>query len=1217
MFNPRFRSALGKALVLCLCAFYSFSPVATVFAQKTSKSATTSAGKSAPASTTKAPSRAVQQAADSSQAVTGSPWTGNVGTQETTSQIMTRESATRRLTIEPEFAEIEKIQPNRQALRQNPSSENSSQFPALQRPSTPSEPLAPQTPGTSFTAATLADANAFPPDSMGAVGPTQYLLCINGRIRVFDKTTGTLGSLNTSTNTFFQSVRNGSGTSDPRVRFDRLSNRWFVLIITVSTPNRVLLAVSDTATITATTVWTFFFFQQNLVSPPGDNNCLSDYPTLGIDANALYIGVNQFCGSPLTYNGTAAFVVRKSSVLSSGPIVVTAFRNLTGTPSGPGLYTPQGVDNYDPTATEGYFVGVDNASFGTLVVRRVIDPGGTPSLSANSFLTVPATAFPLTVRHQGNLNGTNGQLDGLDDRLFAAHLRNGRLWTAQNIGVDNTGVANGGTRTRNAARWYEISNLNNPAPTLVQAGTLYTSTITNTFDERNYWIPSVMVSGQGHMALGSSIAGTAEFANAATAGRLASDPLGTLQAPVALTNSSTAYNPPSDPGDSGGRRWGDYSYTSLDPCDDMTMWTVQEFCDATNSYGVRVVKLLAPPPATPTSANPPTVPQNVSSFNVTITGTQVAGSGFFDPGNGFGCHIGATVSGGVTVNSITYQNPTTVVLNISTVGTPTGTKNVTITNPDGQSITTNNLINVGSSTCTYSINPTNQSFNGNGGTGSVAVTATDGCGWTAVSSVPWVTITSGSSGTGNGTVNYTVAQNSTGSPRSGTMTIAGQTFTVNQSAAGCDYAIAPTSDAYEVTGGSGSINVTTASGCAWTAVSNDSWITVTSGASGNGNGTVSYIVASSSDRNDRTGTITVAGQTFTVTQYSPPCVTSISPLGFSYESGGGQGSISVVAPSNCSWTSASNVGWITVTSGTSGTGNGKVKYNVAPNTGQVTRSGVVVIGKRVHRVTQAPGAVICTYQISPTNQNFGINGGSGSVNVTTPNTCNWTAVSNASWITITSGSSGSGNGTVAYQVAANSSIPRSGTLTIAGQTFTVTQDGSGGGTCNYALFPSSVSIAAAGGTGNFTVSTSVGCNWTAVPNLGWITITSGAAGSGPGTVGYQVDANTSATPRTGMITVADQQFTVTQDGFTSCGFTVTPTFLSFTGTGGTATIQVFTAPNCSWTASSPVNWVTITSGASGTGNGSVGIAVAPNPTGTTRQTTLTIAGTSVTIKQSR
>jgi hypothetical protein len=68
----------------------------------------------------------------------------------------------------------------------------------------------------------------------------------------------------------------------------------------------------------------------------------------------------------------------------------------------------------------------------------------------------------------------------------------------------------------------------------------------------------------------------------------------------------------------------------------MTMWTVQEFCDAPNSYGVRVVKLLAPPPATPTSANPPTVPQNVSSFNVTITGTQVAGSGFYDPGKGFG-----------------------------------------------------------------------------------------------------------------------------------------------------------------------------------------------------------------------------------------------------------------------------------------------------------------------------------------------------------------------------------------------------------------------------------------------------------------------------------------------------------------------------------------------------------------------------------------------------
>src|SRR5205085_10180991 len=104
-------------------------------------------------------------------------------------------------------------------------------------------------------------------------------------------------------------------------------------------------------------------------------------------------------------------------------------------------------------------------------------------------------------------------------------------------------------------------------------------------------------------AIGYSTAGTTFRADAATNGRLRTDTLGTTGAVNTYTSTSGAYNPPSDPGPL--RRWGDYSFTSLDPKDDMTMWTIQEFCDATNSYGVRVVKLQAPPPASPNSASLP------------------------------------------------------------------------------------------------------------------------------------------------------------------------------------------------------------------------------------------------------------------------------------------------------------------------------------------------------------------------------------------------------------------------------------------------------------------------------------------------------------------------------------------------------------------------------------------------------------------------------------
>ena len=89
----------------------------------------------------------------------------------------------------------------------------------------------------------------------------------------------------------------------------------------------------------------------------------------------------------------------------------------------------------------------------------------------------------------------------------------------------------------------------------------------------------------------------------------------------------------------------------------------------------------------------------------------------------------------------------------------------------------------------------------------------------------------------------------------------------------------------------------------------------------------------------------------------------------------------------------------------------------------------------------------CTYSINPTSASYAAAGGTGSVSVTAATGCAWTAVSNATFITITSGASGSGNGTVGYSVAANTGTSsRTGTMTIAGLTFTVTQAGTGGGT---------------------------------------------------------------------------------------------------------------------------------------------------------------------------
>jgi immune inhibitor A len=169
----------------------------------------------------------------------------------------------------------------------------------------------------------------------------------------------------------------------------------------------------------------------------------------------------------------------------------------------------------------------------------------------------------------------------------------------------------------------------------------------------------------------------------------------------------------------------------------------------------------------------------------------------------------------------------------------------------------------------------------------------------------------------------------------------------------------------------------------------------------------------------------------------------------------------------------------------------------------------------------------CNYSILPLLQAVASGGGTFTVSVTAGGSCSWNVASNAVWISITGGGSGTGNGTVTYSVQTNAGASRSGTLTIAGQTFTVNQAGT---TCSYSISPISANAVAAGGTGSFYVTTgAAGCAWTATSDSAWLHITSGSSGSGNGTVAYSADANIGAA-RTGHITVQGQTFTLSQAG---------------------------------------------------------------------------------------
>lgn len=252
------------------------------------------------------------------------------------------------------------------------------------------------------------------------------------------------------------------------------------------------------------------------------------------------------------------------------------------------------------------------------------------------------------------------------------------------------------------------------------------------------------------------------------------------------------------------------------------------------------------------------------------------------------------------------------------------------------------------SSCSYSFTPSNQNFSTAAGAGTIGVTTANGCVWTATSNAGWISITGGSSGSGNGTVQFSIASNS-GPQRTGTINIAGQLITISQ-ASGCTYSLTTSSQSFAAAGGSGQISVNSGSSCPWTAASNASWITISSGAAGTGSGTVSYSVAANNTP-QRTGTITVAGQTFTV-QQSNGCSFSVSPVNHFFNRNGGGTTATVSTGQGCTWTGSSNAGWLSITTGGSGSGPATVQFSAGTFSGPGSRTGTLTIAGQTITVTQ-------------------------------------------------------------------------------------------------------------------------------------------------------------------------------------------------------------------------------------------------------------------------
>ncbi|MGH9900019.1 MAG: BACON domain-containing protein [Pyrinomonadaceae bacterium] len=345
------------------------------------------------------------------------------------------------------------------------------------------------------------------------------------------------------------------------------------------------------------------------------------------------------------------------------------------------------------------------------------------------------------------------------------------------------------------------------------------------------------------------------------------------------------------------------------------------------------------------------------------------------------------------------------------------------------------------------------------------------------------------------------------------------------------------------------------------------------------------------------------------------CVATISPVSQNISDIGGGGSIDVSVSQGCSWNAVSDVSWIRITPEAV-----RVSYTVEANGGP-QRSGTISINGQAFTIIQAPSPASCGFSLNISNQSFSEFASGGAFSVSAGAGCGWSATSNADWISVTSGSSGNGGGTVGFSIAGNGGPQRSGAITVGGQVFTVTQ-APNQGSCGFSANPGSQSFGSAGGGGSFTVGTGAGCIWDTAPDggsAGWITITGGGTGVSNGTVSFSVGVN-NGPQRSGTIFVRGQPvFTVTQAS-APCTYSLSPTSAFFDSKGGGGGIKVTTLPGCPWTASASsvtggnVIWLRV-SPASRTGSGVVGYTVDGNGGRSSRSGQITIGGQKFTVGQ--
>lgn len=441
--------------------------------------------------------------------------------------------------------------------------------------------------GLNFTGTTLneiAQRDGFvllPPDTMGAVGPSNIVEFINSDFAVYHKSNGSLNGSRISDSTFWQNAGLSLGNvdlTDPRVLYDPASQHWFAIEATVpsSGANDILVGVSHNSD--PTRGWNAYSFTGDTSS----SHNFADFPTLGIDSNGLYISANMF-NSSQAFVGVSVYGISKSQLIA-GSAVVNSARNLSASTYGA---TIQPAVNFGPSPSgrEPMLAGGLGGAgqFKRTDVIGLSTTGTTPSLTSPVSIN---TSLGMADPPPAQQFGTTNTIKTNDSRISANVVRsNTSLWAVQDTSRNIAG------RDRAVVNYFQIDQATNR---ILRSGVISDPNL-------DLYYPSIAVNARGDVVIGFSGSGANEYPGSyAVVGKI--DPATTGLNSISFGNLmllKAGVAPYND------NRWGDYSTTVVDPTDPNVFWTFQEFAPAdtpllsTNNFSnwaVQITRIEVPEP---------------------------------------------------------------------------------------------------------------------------------------------------------------------------------------------------------------------------------------------------------------------------------------------------------------------------------------------------------------------------------------------------------------------------------------------------------------------------------------------------------------------------------------------------------------------------------------------------------------------------------------------